>query len=407
MGKSSEGETAVSFEGQWREFAPIAVTNILLTFATLGFYRFWATARERRYFWQNTRFIDDHLEWTGTGKELFFGFLLALAAFGLPFLILNLVLQGLVLQGQQKLAGLMIVGTYLLLFYLAGVAIFRGLRYKLSRTSWHGIHGGTDDSGLRFGWSYLWKTVVAYICAAMLFPWSMTSLWKERWEAMSFGPHSFKSNPHWGSLMPRYLIAYLAPFGIIIAMVIIMVPLAMAAGATGSVGGAAPKVSMIIGMVALFMVAFYILWPLAALFFYAAYMREVVGTMQLSTIEFAFTARTKDWVKLFLGNVGIYLIAGAAAAIPLIVFGLFQQFADITPGETAMQSNPIAFIAFIVVLSVAFGLIGPFIRYRSWSFYVRHLEAGGEISLTQLTQSTTRELKQGEGLLDAFDIGAL
>ncbi len=406
MSAAKGDETAISFEGHWREFAPIAITNILLTFVTLGFYRFWATARERRYLWQNTRFIDDRLEWTGTGLELLFGFLIALAVFGLPFLLLNLLLQGLVLQGQQRFAFALVGGIYLLLFYVAGVAIFRGLRYKLSRTYWHGIRGGTDENGFRYGLSYLWKNVVAYMCAAMLFPWSMTSLWKERWEAMSFGPHRFRSSPQWGSLMPRYLIAYLAPIGIMIALVLIMIPIAMAAGA-GGVGQAAPKIGAVIAMVGLFMLFFYILWPLAALIFYAAYMRQVVGTMQLSTIEFDFTARTKDWIKLFLGNVGIYLLAGAVAAVPLALFGLFQQFSDITPGESAMQSNPIAFIAFVVILSASFGLIGPFVRYRSWAFYVRHMEAGGEISLTQLTQSTTREVKQGEGLLDAFDMGAM
>ena len=178
MGIGNEDQTAVAFEGNWREFAPIALTNTLLTFVTLGFYRFWATTRERQYFWSKTRFIDDTLEWTGTGLELFFGFLIAAALFGLPFLVLNLIIQGMVLQGMQGLAGGMVIGIYLLLFYLVGVAIFRGLRYRLSRTYWHGIHGGCDEYGLRFGWSYLWKTVVAYLCLALLFPWSMTALWK-------------------------------------------------------------------------------------------------------------------------------------------------------------------------------------------------------------------------------------
>ena len=39
-------------------------------------------------------FIDDRLEWTGTGLELFTGYLLAVVLFVVPFGIINLVLQG-------------------------------------------------------------------------------------------------------------------------------------------------------------------------------------------------------------------------------------------------------------------------------------------------------------------------
>lgn len=403
MGVGDQDKTAFAFEGSWREFAPIAFTNLLLTFATLGFYRFWGTTRERQYFWSQTRFIDDKLEWTGTGKELFFGFLIALGAFGLPFLVLNLILQGLILQNQQAVAGVLVFVIYVGLLYLGGVAMFRGLRYRLSRSYWHGIHGGTDEGGWKYGFSYLWKNIVAYLCIALLFPWSMTSLWKERWEAMTFGPHRFASKPDWGNLMPRYLIAYLAPIAIIIGMLVVMVPMAIAAGS----GGLEDNAGMAMGIGAFVIIGFYVLWPLAALIYYAAYMRQVVSTMSLSTLEFDFTAPTKAWVKLFLGNVGLYLIAGAIAAIPISALGLFAQFGDIQPGESAFMSNPFAFAAFIAVLAIPFGVIAPFIRYRSWAFFVRHMEAGGEINLARLTQSQTKELKQGEGLLDAFDMGAM
>lgn len=73
---AAEGDRAVRFTGSWREYQPIAATNALLIICTLGVYRFWAAARQRRYLWSRTEFIDDTLEWTGTGKEMFFGFLI-------------------------------------------------------------------------------------------------------------------------------------------------------------------------------------------------------------------------------------------------------------------------------------------------------------------------------------------
>lgn len=402
MGVGNEDETAFAFTGTWQEFLPIAVTNTLLTFATLGFYRFWATTRERQFFWSKTRFIDDSFEWTGKGIELFLGFLVALVLFGLPFLLLNLILQGLIFQNMREVAGALLVGSYVFLFYLAGVAIFRGLRYRLSRTYWHGIHGGCDDGGFSYGWSYVWKTVVAYVCMALLFPWSMTSLWKERWEKMSFGPHRFQSNPEWGSLMGRYIVAYLSPFIAFIGALIIAVPAAIATG----MGGGEPGPGMVAVIVAA-VAAFYLIMPLLALVYYSTYVRQVVSTMTLSDLKFDFTAVTKDWVKLFLGNFALWLAAGVVAAIPIAAFGLFNQFADVQPGETAFLSNPFAYISFLIVLIIPFSIVGPFIRFRNWKFYIRHMEAEGEVNLSTLTQSETRELKQGEGLLDALDMGAM
>lgn len=405
MGIGSQDETAIAFEGNWKEFLPIALTNFALTFVTLGFYRFWAKTRERQYFWSRTRFIDDNFEWTGRGIELFIGFVIVLALFGLPFLILNLAFQALLIQAHAVWAGSLFAVIYVFWFYLAGLALFRALRYRLSRTYWHGIHGGTDDNGWHYGWSFIWKNVVAYLCIAILFPWSMSALWKERWNAMSFGPHQFESTPRWGSLMPRYLIAYFAPIGIFILMLVVLVPMVMATGGTSP--GATPPVATIIGIVVVAMLGFYVLLPLAALVFYAAYMREMISTMRLSTLEFSFTARTKDWIKLFLGNVGLYALAGIAAAIPLAAFGLFSQFVPPLPGQSPFNAHPATFIAFVAILAIPFGLVAPFVRYRGWCFYVRHIEVGGEIDLAALTQSETRALKQGEGLLDAFDMGAM
>ena len=62
--------SAFQFNGNWAAFGKIALTNLLLTVVTLGIYRFWATTRERKYLWSETRFIDDRLEWTGTGPRI-------------------------------------------------------------------------------------------------------------------------------------------------------------------------------------------------------------------------------------------------------------------------------------------------------------------------------------------------
>src|SRR3954471_14113917 len=116
-------ETAIEFTGSWREYLPIALTNLLLTIVTLGIYRFWAKARERRYLWSRTRFIDETLEWTGTGKEMFIGALIVFLVLLPIFYLVNTVAQGFVLRGEVGKALLLTFVLYGFVFYMIGVAI--------------------------------------------------------------------------------------------------------------------------------------------------------------------------------------------------------------------------------------------------------------------------------------------
>ena len=362
MSDESGQKGAFAFHGDWRQFAPIAFTNLLLTIVTLGIYSFWAKTRVRRYLWSQTRFIDDRLEWTGTGLELFIGYLLAIVLFVLPFGVLQLVLQGVLLRGHPGAAIIMAIMVYLLLLYLVGVAIFRALRYRLSRTFWHGIRGGSDNQGFGFGWQYLWRTIAGSLALGLLIPWSMTSLWNERWNKMSFGPLRFQASATAGSLTLRFLLFYLVPIVLIILGVVVTFMFASSGLAESLAAGIPPSPGtiIVIGLIAVF--GFYGVLGVIALFFYSAYFREVVGSLSLGGLEFDFTARTMDWVKFVLGT------------IALVIF--------------------------------TFGIGYIFVSYRNWAFFMRHLKAHGSVDLVDLTQSTTREPGQGEGLLDAFDIGA-
>jgi uncharacterized membrane protein YjgN (DUF898 family) len=364
--ETAPGASAFEFHGSWREFAPIAFTNLLLTIVTLGVYAFWARARERRYLWSRTRFIDDRLEWTGTGLELFVGYLMAVVFFLVPLALINFILQGMVMQRHTGMAILTVFVLYIALFYLIGVAIFRALRYRLSRTYWHGIRGGSDTQGLAYGFQHLWRTITGSLALGLMVPWAMTSLWNRRWREMSFGPYRFVSNADWNRIIGRYLIFYLAPIALLVLFFILAATGAFAFASFAEIGSGEPPseaaLKSIIVAVVLFYLLFFGVMGLFALFFYSAYYREVAGQLELGPLSFAFTARTRDWVKLMLGNFGL------------------------------------------VVVTLGIGML--FVPYRNWKFFVTHLEAYGDLQLEDLTQSTTRTPTQGEGLLDAFDVGA-
>jgi uncharacterized membrane protein YjgN (DUF898 family) len=360
MDEQTEAPSAFQFHGTWQEFAPIAFTNLLLTIVTLGFYRFWATTRERQYLWSRSVFVDESLEWAGTGKELFIGFLIVLVAIFLPIAIISEVAKRLIFQGHEVIGGLLFIATFVMFFYLGGVARFRALRYRLSRTRWRGIRGGSDDQGLKFGLSYMWKTAVGFLVAGLLTPWAMVSLWNERWKQMSFGPHAFDADAQSGEVLLRYLLFYLAPFAIFIAGA---VSAALGAGAGYGLGGeegaaAGGALGIIAGLL-----IFYLLMGLIAVAFYSKFYEVVVGGTRWKDLDFYFNASTKDWVKLLLGDFAL------------------------------------------IVLTLGIGYI--FLSYRHWKFFITHMEASGEIVLDELTQSQTSESQTGEGLLDAFDVGAI
>jgi uncharacterized membrane protein YjgN (DUF898 family) len=353
--------SAFQFHGSWLEFSRIAFPNLLLTIVTLGIYRFWATTREREYLWGKTQFIDERLEWTGRGIELFIGFIMAFLLVGIPFIVIQLVSQGLIFQGAPVIAALLTFAMVLSLFYLTGVAYFRALRYRLSRTYWRGIRGGSDDPGFQYGLSYMWKSFIGWLPLFLLVPWAMIGLWNDRWNAMSFGPHRFSANAAWKPLMKRYLLFYLVPVLVVIGGAIFGISMAASGDTPDAMGSTGMAIGAILAIVAL--LAFYILLPLAALAFYSKYFRLAVGGLRLHNLEFDFRARALDWVLFFLANMAI------------------------------------------VICTLGIGYI--FMPYRNWKFFIDHMEAYGEINIDELTQSETAVTKHGEGLLDAFDVGAI
>ncbi len=178
---------------------------------------------------------------------------------------------------------------------------------------------------------------------------------------MSFGPHRFSATAQWKPLMKRYLLFYLVPFLIVVGGAIFGISMAISGGTPDALGDTGVAIGAILVIVAI--LAFYIVLPLAALAFYSKYFRLAVGGLRLHSLEFDFRARAADWILFFLANIAI------------------------------------------VVCTLGIGYI--FMPYRNWKFFIDHMEAYGEINIDELTQSETIVDKHGEGLLDAFDVGAI
>lgn len=355
----ADARPAVEFTGSWREYLPIAVTNALLIICTLGVYRFWASARQRRYLWSRTVLIDDCLEWTGTGKEMFLGFLIVICVIGPFFLFIQFLFPALMARGKLDAAVGIFTLFELAIIYLFGIARFRALRYRLSRSWWHGIRGGSNDPGWNFGGEYLGRNLVSMMTLFIVFPWATVHLWNSRWNKMSFGQLQFAAGLDSDGLKLRWAMIYLAP---ICAVLLALIVLALV-GVSG-VDESNPNATASLGLMFIaIIIAIYLAIPLATLNWYAAFYRKAVAATQLGDLQFDFDASTFEWLKLILGNIAL------------------------------------------AVVTLGFGL--TYWGYRNWSFMVRHLHVYGTIDIGDLEQSSTRAPLEAEGFADAFDIGAI
>ena len=351
-----EGPRAIRFTGSWREYLPIAATNAILIVCTLGIYRFWAAARQRRYLWSRTQFIDDTLEWTGTGKEMFLGFLIVIAVLAPLFLFIQFVFPALIARGKADAAFGLIFLFEIGLIYLGGLARFRALRYRLSRTYWHGIRGGSDNPGWNYGGEYLGRIALSAMSMFIVYPWAATRLWSSRWNAMSFGPIPFRVTLDAEGLKWRWAAVYLVAIGALILSALV----AAISGIGASAGAPRPTVSLLILTGVLLI---YLAIPVMTLNWYAAYYRKAVAATSLGDLEFRFDASTLEWLGLYLGNLAL------------------------------------------AIVTLGFGL--TYWGYRNWSFTVRHLHVYGTMDVSELTQSTTVAPREAEGFADAFDVGAI
>jgi uncharacterized membrane protein YjgN (DUF898 family) len=283
-------------------------------------------------------------------------------AYLLPFfLFIQFLFPALVARGTEAAAGGLMFLFYISFFNLAGVARFRARRDRLSRTWWHGIRGGSNNPGWNYGGEYLGRHALSAATMFIMFPWAATRLWNSRWNAMSFGPLQFHADLDAKGLKARWALVYIAPLLVMIASAVTAM-IAITAKLEGR--EADPNQMAGLGMVVgAILVLFYIVLPLMTLHWFAKFYRNAAAATTLGEIEMRFDATTWDWLKLFVGNIGL------------------------------------------AIVTLGFGM--AFWGYRNWAFMVRHMQLYGVVDLSQLTRSTASAPREAEGWADAFDVGAI
>ena len=102
----------------------LSIYNFIMRILTLGIHHFWGKTEVRKRIWSSVRLNGEPLEYTGTGRELFTGFLIVFAAVLLPTMLLTLA--AVMLLGVDSVWLKVFQGAlYAFFLFLTGAAIYR------------------------------------------------------------------------------------------------------------------------------------------------------------------------------------------------------------------------------------------------------------------------------------------
>ncbi|MBF0128461.1 MAG: DUF898 domain-containing protein [Alphaproteobacteria bacterium] len=340
--------------------AALILKNLALTILTLGVYRFWGKTHIRRFLWNHTLIQGERLDYTGTGGELFKGFLLVLVTVFLPLLLINAAAQALVEQENLAAAGALFFVFTAAAMYLPGVAIFRAARYRLSRTRWRGVRFGLEGKG----WSYgLWVMLFLLILVATMglsYPVQRVGLWRRLWDQARFGNKAFHFDGGVRNLYPRFLLVWTVfALGVTLAVGIpglIAAQYAPVAEPPGGIPAAEQMAYLALTMTfPLFMLVMLPVW----LSYKALELRTLAEGLGFEGVRFSFDVRFWPLLRLLFGN--------------------------------------------MLLVMLTLGLGGPFAAARSLRFVCDRLHPVGEVDFAAIAQGAAPAPASGEGLAEMFD----
>ncbi len=351
----------MSHRGSGRELFSIMMVNLSLKIVTVGIYHFWAKTRVRRYIWSRTFLAGEPLEYTGKGRELFLGYLVALAillsAIGGTVLVLFLT-ESIVLM---VLAAVL---AYPLFLFLSGFALFSSRRYLLSRTRWRSIRFGMTGSRARHGLLLLGLTLLVGLSLGLAVPMMRNRLANHLIENTWLGDKKFGYEGQNLDIYKKIFLPLLAGFGMLIGFMVLF-GVASEIFSEAVAGDWDPNfresIAKIEGVVFL---VFLVLWWIAMGLIYMA-------------VEYRFIAENT-------------VLGGLRFKLGYTIWGFLRfNFTN------------------LLLMTLTFSLAFPWVVGRIVRFTARHLSLEGDLDLESIGQHPHGVPGTGEGLAEAFDLGSI
>ena len=180
----------LEFLGNGKEWFKIIIINWLLTVLTLGIYYPWARAKSLRYIYGKTVLNNEHFHFSGTGKEMFRGFIKVL----LGYVLLGVLY--IVLSSINAFLALVVI--YLLFILIIPFAIHGSFKYKMSRTSYRGIRFGYRGERKEFVLSFFKWIFLSIITLGIYSYWMQMNVRKYTHENIRYGDVEFTNTSNGG-----------------------------------------------------------------------------------------------------------------------------------------------------------------------------------------------------------------
>lgn len=189
--ENQEFKKLLKFNGDNSKAVGMFIINQLLTLVTLGIYYPWAKATTLKYTYGESEYLGTRFEFHGTGKEMFIGFLKAIGVIILFYALMGgAVWVG--IKTSMAVAYLIIAVAYIGFLLLIPAAIHGSNKYRLSRSSWRGIHFGYRGDLKEFTKLFLKEMFLTIVTIGIYASWFHVSMRKYVLGHTRFGNVEFK-----------------------------------------------------------------------------------------------------------------------------------------------------------------------------------------------------------------------
>ena len=429
-----QGSVDITFDNRGDRLIGLGLVNGLLKVLSLGLYSFWGKTEVRKRLWSFTKLNGEPLEYTGTGKELFLGFLVVFFLFVLP-LMLGGFLVVYAFPGSQMALAIYQLSAYALFFALIGNALYRAQRYRLSRTRWRGIRGGMDGSPGGYGWAYFWTlalpfgavlamtggasaaglqplagiiVVVGFIAALWVLPWRSNKLQGMLTRDMRFGDRALSFTGTSGPLYKRYFFAWAGTALLYVGAGIATAIYAMSSGMMEKFQAQLPPEARDVGLMVLLWLSALIIMGLITAWYRAFQLNHFARHTHLDGATFNLQASGKGIMWLLFSN-WLISVLGALAGLAIgfaAVFGLGLMPAPPEAGAAPPEPGLLPILLLFAPIALMTTLATTFAQFRSARYFLSRLKLDGAVDLDAIRQSALTGPKRGEGLAQAFDLDA-
>lgn len=360
----------ISWQGNPWDLVGLSFWNFFLRIVTLGIYKFWAVTEVRKRIWSSVRVLGEPLAYTGTGKELFIGYLIVLALLiggGVIIVFPIALILGALAAASPIVAGVVAAILYLtfygLIFFLIAVAVYRARRYRLSRTLWRGIRGSMVGSPVSYAWLYTWTLALVPFTLGLIMPYRENLLTGRLNRETTFGTQQLTYE---GSSKPLY--------GRFFALL----------------GG---------GIV-------------LAVFFYLAFIaivgREFIDNSMAGVMTPLTLTQGILLFLLYLGAIVVWSIMGAW--YQAYKLNLFASYTGLDRAKFSLRLTAGGLIGLILsnlfIVLFTLGILAPVAQARAARYFFTNLALDGYVDFDRIAQSQSPIGGGGEGLAQAFDVDA-